>query len=272
MAAKKTRRKRTTAVRRRRTKKSAGSDRLTNFFVPLVLMIGIVGCIGFIAFMGLRSVSASSFFNVDEISVAGNSRVSAKRIEAIVNREASAGLWDTDLERIRVELERISYIRHASVSRVMPDTIRVRVEERRPVAVARIDDELKELDADGKILGPVPQSVRRNHMLVLIGWDESIDEKARRDNEDRLRIYSQLKSEWSRYELINRVVSVDLESTRNVEAHVMDSGEKVTLSLGNEEFVDRLKEGLKLSAGAGKRVSRVELDNTSPVIVYRDVR
>ena len=268
MATKTKRRKRTTAVKRRRTKKSAKSDRLTNFFVPLVLMIGIIGCLGVLGFMGLRTVSASKFFEVTNVKVTGNNRVTTKRIETIVNRVAVSGVWDTDIDQIRAELERVAYIRHASVSRILPGTIKVQIEERKPVAVARIGDSLKELDSDGTVLGDAPRSAR-NSSLILLGWDESIEENAEADNLERLEVYRQLVSEWKQYDLVSRVSAVDLESTRNVEAHVIDSGEIVVLSLGNEKYVERLKEGLKHSKGQGKRVSKVELNNTSPVVVYR---
>ena len=270
MARTKSKTKRRTTTRKRATRKKKGTDTLTNFFVPLVLMIAIVGCLSVLLYMGFRTVSASSFFDVKEVEVSGNNRISNKRIETIINKYTANGVWKTDLEQIRTELERISYVRHASISRVLPSTIKVSIEERRPVAVARIGEEYFEIDADARILGNAPSGGKRGKMFVMIGWDEGIDQKANDDNKERVNLYRQLQSEWAQYDLANRVAAVDLSSTRNVEAFIIDSGERVVLSLGNEDFVDRLKEGIKHARGQGKRVSKIELNSTSPVIVYRD--
>src|SRR5215204_4781243 len=75
-------RRKTTTVSSRRTKKTASN--FVNFFVPLFFILCIMFCLGFLGFMGYRTVTASSFFDVKQIEVKGTNKVSREDIERIV--------------------------------------------------------------------------------------------------------------------------------------------------------------------------------------------
>jgi len=273
MARRKTTRKRRTsaATRRKTSRRRKRPDKLINFFVPLFLIVCIVASLALVMFFGFRSVAASSFFEIEEIETAGLTNVSREKITAIVqSRIAGKGLWEADLDEIKFEIGRIDYVRHVSVSRVLPQKIRVIVSERKPVGLVRNEGKTYRIDRDAKLLEEVKGKSRDRSSFVMLGWNPDISDKAEKANRERLDLYLKLKEEWKRFDLANRVIAVDLENLRDVSAIISESGKRVTISLGSEDFGKRLKEGIKHTAGNGNRISKIILDGASPVIVYRD--
>jgi cell division septal protein FtsQ len=168
-AAPKRRRPMGPAARRR-----AGSGRhLVNFFVPLFFIFCILFCLGFLGFMGYRTVTASEFFEVKKIDVRGTTRTSVGEIEKLVslNTEKS-GVWNADLKEIKDRVEKLAFVKSAAVSRVLPDGVRVNVVERVPKAVVRFGAGDFWVDEEGAILAIAGKTEARPP-FVLTGWDES---------------------------------------------------------------------------------------------------
>ena len=75
-----------------------------------------------------------------QIDVRGVSRVSKDDIEKIVSRQTEkSGVWNADLVTIREDIEKITQVKSAVVSRVLPDGLRVNLIEREPRAVVRLE-------------------------------------------------------------------------------------------------------------------------------------
>jgi cell division septal protein FtsQ len=275
MARRKTTRKRkttrSTAARRKTSaRRKKGSDKFVNFFVPLFLMVCIVGCIGLVLMLGFRSVSATSFFEIEKIETVGLKNVSEKLVVAAVGESREGlGVFDTDLDKIREKVAEIDYVRDVSVSRLLPGTIRVIVDERTPVALVQAGGEIRRVDADGKMLEVVNRRRPEDPAFILLGWEDDIAEEAIQRNVERLKIYQGVLDDWKKFDLVERVVAVDLVNPGSVKAIISDSGERITLQLGSEDFGTRLKDGIKHSAGNGKKISKIVLDGVSPVIIYR---
>ena len=98
----------------RKTAKNNG--RFANFFVPLFFIFCILFCLGFLGFMGYRTVTASEFFDVKKVDVRGVARSSKEDIEKIVGGEAEkVGVWNADLNEIKNRVERLAYVKSAAV-------------------------------------------------------------------------------------------------------------------------------------------------------------
>ncbi len=251
----------------RRTKRSAGN--FVNFFVPLFFILCIVFCIGFLAFMGYRTVTASSFFDVKKIEVRGTNRVSREEVEKIVRLESEKnGVWNADLQKIREEIEKSNFVKAATVSRILPDGIRVTITERNSKAVARIDGGDFWVDEDGVILVLVGKDEARPPFFIQ-GWNREKSEKAQEENKERVKIYLQMLSEWQEYELAKRVRAVDLSNIREPKAITVDSGESVAIELENGNLANRLKDGIKAIAGRGSNYQAVNIEGQKMVLVPR---
>lgn len=249
-------------------RKDAGA--LTNFFVPLFFIIGILFCLGFLSFMGYRTVTASAFFDVKAVEVRGANRAPKDDIEKIARLYTEkSGVWNADLKAIKEDVEKMVLIKTAVVSRVLPDSVRVSVTERVPRAVVRTDNGDFWVDDDAVMLGEVGKDETRPP-FVLRGWDETKSEKSWKDNRERVKVYAKMLNEWQDYELAKRVTAVNLADLREPQAIVQDSGETVTIILANENYKNRLKSGLEKIAGRGREVKSIDVSSSSERLAFRE--
>ena len=244
--------------------------RAANLFVPLFFILCIVFCLGFLAFMGYRTVTASEFFDARAIDVRGANRTSQSEIEKIVrSRVERSGVWNADLEAIRGEVEKLSYVKTVAVSRVLPSAIQVRLEERIPRAVVRLSGGDFWVDETGYVLGPATKEEARSN-FVLRGWDESKTERASRDNQERVRLYVKMQNEWQDMGIAGRVTTVNLADLQDPQAVVQESGASVSIYLGKEDFGKRLQKGLEVIAGKGDRIESLVSHGANVVAKYRN--
>ena len=241
---------------------------MLNFFFPLVLIIAILGCLGFLAVMGYRSATASDFFEVKQVEIIGTTRVPKADIEKIVrNFGAKAGVWHIELDEIKADVEQLPYVKAAAVSRLLPDGIRVNVAERVPQAVVRRGSDDYWADDEGVILGPVLKSDQRPP-FVLKGWDDGRTERSIKENQERVKLFRKLQEEWGTTDLSSRVREVDLGDTHDVKALIDEGGASIEIGIGKDNFGKRLKTALDAIAGKGDRVKSVNARGVYPVIQY----
>jgi len=274
MAIQKTPSRKTNAAGKRPRKRAVANRKINpgkfaNFFVPLFFIFGIIACLGVLGLMGYRTVTASNFFDVKTIDVRGLNRASKDDIEKIVSRQTEkSGVWNADLNVIKIDVERLTFVKSAVVSRVLPDGLRVSVRERVPQVIVRIKAGDFWADEESVILSAVGKDEARPP-FVLRGWDESKTEKAAKDNQERVKIYLKMLNEWQDFELARRVSSVNLADLQDPQAVVQDSGETVTVSLGKENFAKRLQKALEVVANKGTQIEAIISNGQNVIVKYR---
>ena len=219
--------------------------------------------------MGYRTVTAAAFFDVKTVDVRGINKIQREDIEKIVRASAQkSGVWKADLTEIKAGVEKFTLVKSVVVSRVLPDGIRVNVNERVPRAVVHLNSGEFWADDDALILGAVEKTDERPP-FVLKGWNEDKTDKAVRDNQERVKIYLKMLDEWKNFELAKRVESVDLTDLQEPQVNVQDSGETVTIILSKENFGKRLQTGLEKIAGKGKQVKSIDLSSQKEKFEFR---
>jgi cell division septal protein FtsQ len=258
-------RRRPAAVRRSKN----GNGNFANFFVPLFFIFCILFCLGFLGFMGYRTVTASEFFEIKKIDLRGVSRASKDDIEKIVGSQVEkSGVWNADLNEIKERVEKLAFVKTAAVSRILPDGVRVNLIERVPKALVRIKGGDFWVDEEAVILGLVGEKEERPPFM-LRGWDESKTEAAAKDNQTRVKMYQKMIADWREFDLASRVKEVDLENLQDPKAIVLDSGETISIDLGKENFGKRLQKGLEIVAGRGKEIESVNLSGSREILGFR---
>lgn len=260
------------AKRRRATSgRKSGAGNLGNLFVPLVFIVAILFCIGFLSFMGYRTVTASAFFDVKKIDVRGITRIQKDDIEKIVSRQTEkSGVWNADLALIKADVEKLTLVKSAVVSRVLPDGLRVNITERAARAVVHLNNGGDFwADDDAVIFGAV-QKTEPRPPFSLTGWDESKNERAAKDNQERVKIYLKMLDDWQNFDLAKRVITVDLKDLQEPQAIVQDSGEQVAIILPRDNYGKRLQNGLERIAGKGRDVKSIDVTGTQPSLGFRE--
>ncbi len=259
----------TTAPRRKRvTRTKKSSNKLTSFFVPMFFIFCILFCLGLLLLTGYRTATASAFFDVEKIELEGVENIEKEKIKQIVKSHTiQNGVWNSDIEAIKQEVENFKYAKAVSVSRVLPDTVRVIVNERQQIAVIRIDGNDHWADDDGLLLERVSTEDKRPP-FIMFGWDESKTDKANENNKKRVELYKQLLLEWQSYELASRVKAVDFADMRDIQAIVEDSGKSVKIRLGNENYGKRLQKGIEVLAATEDCIEYVITSGDKPISGY----
>lgn len=113
---------------------------------------------------------ANAGFRVEEVMLEGRRNESSAQIMRALGISRGAPLLSVDLASARNRLEELPWIRVASVEREFPNTVRVRIVERRPLALWQRKNELVLVDDEGGVI--TSQKLERfSKLLVLVGKD-----------------------------------------------------------------------------------------------------
>lgn len=248
------------AIGRGAARKTNSRELSLRDYAPLIFMVVLAVSVGLLLFLGYQVVTAKIFATVRDIDIAGNSRNSKSDIEKIARTmTAKTGLWNADLKALSTEIEKLPNIKTAVVSRVLPDGLRIRVFERIPKAVVKkVNSELMWVDEDAEYVGLL-QSNEARPPFVLQGWDERGTDAALKANKERVNVYVNILAELKEQKLAERVKSLNLEDTQEVQATVEDAGANVFVRLGHEDYGKRLQVALETLS------KRRENGNTTPV-------
>ena len=242
-------------------KRSSSKDdgRFGNFVLPFFLSFCILVCLAALGFIGYRTVTASDFFHVAKVEVRGTSRSSERDIERIVNIQTQrSGVWNADLPDLRGKIEKLPFVKAAAVSRVLPNEIRVVINEHVPEAIVRTNGGDFLVNDEGSVLARA-EKAEPTLPFVMLGWDEARSEKAGKDNLDRLKTYKTMLAEWKQFDLASRVRFVDLSNLREPRAVTEDSGQSVSIELAKDNFGEHLKRGINAIVGKGNVFQAVRL-------------
>jgi cell division protein FtsQ len=242
-------------------------------YVPTLLKVIIAITLGVLSFAGYRAASAASFFQIRNVEVQGDSRASLKDVQSIVKKEVSqTGVWRADLNDLSQKLERLTWVRKAVVSRVLPDGIRVRIVEREPRAVVRtVGGRFIWVDEDAVMLGEMLPADELPPFF-LRGWNEDEGEAARKENSERVRKFMELRRDWETAGLSERVSEVNLIDMRDVRAQLADDDSQIEVRLGSQDLGKRLKQALEVldeqrNTPRGSLISYIDLNQGKGAIV-----
>jgi cell division protein FtsQ len=102
-----------------------------------------------------RDAGANSLgFRIAAVSFSGEKHVSRAEIIAAAAVTERASLLFLDVESARARLKAIPWIADATVRKLFPDRLQIRVWEREPFALWQVDGKLSLIAADGTVIGP----------------------------------------------------------------------------------------------------------------------
>jgi cell division septal protein FtsQ len=260
-----TKRKTSMARNTRQTSVRAKShnSQLAKYLVPAVFIFGLSICLFYMLFLGYRTVTASTFFDLEEakIDIRGTNRVPKDKVVEIVKSKATKGVWNADISEIKQEIEKFAFVKNAVVSRVLPDGLRVRVDEREAFAVVRRDSIDYWVDKDAVILSQIGRTETRPPYF-LRNWDSSQNER----NKKRLEIYANALKEWQDLSIANRIGSISLEDENDLVAMI----DEIPVRLGNKDFGKRLNLALSAISDKKQQIESLISSGGNPIVRYKN--
>jgi cell division protein FtsQ len=166
------------------------------------------------------------------IQVQGATHVSRRAIESAFADDLGRSIYLLPLADRRATLRTVNWVKDATVARVWPNRLLVRVSERRPVAFVPLTaSSFGLIDEDGVIL---PTAADRFHLPVLRGVRVSDSLPDRRDRVQRmLRVLRELGGNADKIAEVDVTDRGDIKATQPFEGHI------VNLILGDQHFAVR---------------------------------
>jgi cell division protein FtsQ len=206
---------------------------------------GIVGAVA-VAIAGVRFyllhderflVSTSA-----DIQIAGNAHLTRAQVLSVFGADLERNIFKVSLAERRADLERLPWVQHATVMRLLPDRIRVSITERTPVAFVRQGTRIGLVDAGGVLLDMPPEAAGdpKYSFPVLTGLsaDDPLTTRAA-----RMEIYKRFTQELDSTgeHLTNQLSEVDVSNPEDVKALIASGGTDILVHFGDEDFLNRFK-------------------------------
>lgn len=209
----------------------------------LGIVLGILLAAHRLVFGGPLFVLSSS----DQITVSGGQHVSAGDVISCFAVDLGRNIFYIPLHQRRLAIEQIPWVAHATVLRLWPNALQVRLTERVPVAFARVGTGVELVDAHGVLL-PRPPAGSYNFPVLtdLAGTDPASDSD--QDVQQRVRqvaVYLAMKNDLDAggAHHSNEFSEIDLHDPSDLQTTIQLNGDPdaVVVHFGHEHFLDRYR-------------------------------
>jgi cell division protein FtsQ len=187
-------------------------------------------------------------FRIDSsssIQIMGNSQVTRPELLSVFGSDIGRNVFFIPLEERRAELERLPWVAHATVMRLLPNQLRVAIVERIPVAFVRNGNTIGLVDAHGVMLDMPPGTMAVKHysfpVVTGISGADPLSERAA-----RMRFYQRFISDLdSGGGNVSRQLSeVDISDSEDIRALLptqsSDSlSSEILVHFGDSDFLTR---------------------------------
>ncbi len=169
------------------------------------------------------------------LMLAGAKHASMDNIYRVFSTDAGRSVYLLPLAERRRQLLAVEWVQNATITRIWPNRLAVRVEERKPVAFVQLaGGETGLVDSDGVLLPPV--TAGQFKLPVVTGLRREMSEATRRE---RVRRMLKLQAEFGAE--MSRVSEIDLADMENLKVVVARGDRALTLYLGQARFGIRLR-------------------------------
>jgi cell division protein FtsQ len=207
--------------------------RVGRFALAGLVVVGVVAWV-------THALFGSPLLAVNNLVVRGNTRLSTGEVQALLDGLSGQNILRVNFEDYRRRLLDSPWVADATLWRVLPSTVEVRVVERVPMAVARLGQHLYLVDESGVIIDEFGPQYRDFDLPIVDGLVRASSKgSAVPVNAASVALTGRfLDALRPQPDLRHRVSQIDVSNSRDVVALLNDS--PVLLHLGDSQFVERL--------------------------------
>jgi cell division protein FtsQ len=118
----------------------------------------------------LLKTTAAFGFTVQDVMVEGRVMTGAEAVIAAVGASRGTPIFGVSPTKAKEQLETLPWVRSASVERRLPDTLYVRLVERRPMALWQRHGKIVLIDTEGVVIA-TERLERYGNLLLIVGED-----------------------------------------------------------------------------------------------------
>jgi cell division septal protein FtsQ len=202
-------------------------------------------------------VASASTLQVKRIDVQGHVRLSAGEVKALVDGLRGGNILTADLGAYRRKLLESPWVEDVALRRLLPSTIEVFVEERRPVGLCRLGPDLYLVDRHGTLIDEFGPQYAEFDLPIIDGLIRSPDEGGPIVDVARIELAARvIEAVSERRSLAQRLSQIDVSDVRD--AVVLLDGDPARLRLGTERFLERLQNYVDLAPAFRARYPEID--------------
>lgn len=181
------------------------------------------------------------------IEIAGVGHLTHAQLLSVFGEDVGRNIFMVPLNGRRAELERLPWVEHATVMRLLPDHLRVAIVERTPVAFVRQGTHIGLVDAGGALFDlPSPEMIAAAGgtaphysfpVLTGISTDDPLSTRAA-----RMKLYMVFVAalDATGEKVSSKLSEVDLSDPEDIRAVIPDTGgSDILIHFGDDHFLDR---------------------------------
>lgn len=139
-------------------------------------------------------------FAVRTIEVEGAMHTPREAIDRVTEKYRGLNLFRLDIGRVQADLGDVGWVQRIDIEKKLPDTLRINITERAPVALVRRDEGLLYVDAEGAAFADLSPTVGDDDLPIISDADDAelprtvamLADIRRRDE----RLYSRISEVW----------------------------------------------------------------------------
>jgi cell division protein FtsQ len=178
-----------------------------------------------------------------DVEIRGDAHLARMDVLGVFAGDLQRNIFRIPLAERRADLERLPWVEHATVMRLLPDKIRVQITERTPVAFVRQGSQIGLVDGSGVLLDMPPESAGDPHYSfpVLTGLSASDPLSTRAA---RVGVYRQFMKELDSTgeRLTNSLSEVDVSNPEDVKALIASGNSDILVHFGEAQYLNRYRE------------------------------
>lgn len=225
-------------------------SRVLRWGIAIVFVLGLAG-------LGLSSAVRAEIFQINRIAVRGNARLSTGEVLAIVDGLRGDSLFAADLGVYRAKLLDSPWVADATLRRVLPSTIDLRIVERVPMAVGRLGDQLYLVDASGVIIDEYGPQYAQFDLPIVDGLVSTPSAGAPVVDPERARLAARFVEALSAAPALRQHVSqINVSNAHNLV--VLIDQDPALLYVGDRDFVARLQRYQEMAPTLKEQISDID--------------
>ncbi len=176
------------------------------------------------------------------IAISGNEHISRAEVVGVFGSDLERNIFKVPLAERQADLERLPWVAHATVMRLLPNHLRIQLTERTPVAFTRQGTQIGLVDGDGVLLDMPPESAGDPHysfpVLTGLGPGDAPELRAA-----RMEVYRRFMAELATAgaKVTQSLSEVDVTNPEDVKALVTNDGADILVHFGDEDFLERYR-------------------------------
>lgn len=114
-----------------------------------------------------RQTQSDERFAVRTIEIEGAKHTPRRALDILTQQYVGANLFRMDIDRVQRDLGGLGWVRRIDIEKKLPDTLRIKITERNPVALVRVGERLLYVDEEGSGFAELSPTVGDRDLPVI---------------------------------------------------------------------------------------------------------